>query len=126
MLPYITAFALVIAVAACGVGVLTISACADGVRRMDSMQRELTALAHAPKTTHAALSADLDDLRGALDTMRASNRKEFGSLWGRLGGRPRVAEIETIQATELSMGANDSSFEAMLALQASPPSVKPQ
>lgn len=71
--------------------------------------------------SNATLQATIDDLRGAIDVLRASNRKEFSSLWGRLGGRP----VRTIDAEGIEMPQGNSQFEALLELQSKPP-VSPQ
>ena len=76
-------------------------------------------LAEAVKqTTPTAIKAELDDLRGALDVIRSSNRKELGGLWARIGGKPNSAEPVTYDVVP---AANDSSFAAMLDLQNRPP-----
>lgn len=88
----------------------TLHACAAGAKRMDSMSLLIA------KTTPETLRAEVDDLRGALDVLRASNRKEFGSLWGRLGGKPDTAGALPTQREV------DGSFAALLDLQSRPPS----
>lgn len=110
------AFALVIAVAALGGVWLTISACNDGVRRMDSMMELVNELTkRTERTSNASVLAAVDDLRGALDVMRASNRKEFGALWGRLGGRSNGRVLDPDGAVV------DDELAAVLALQSAKP-----
>lgn len=107
--------ALVIAVAAFVVAALTLRAASNGYARMDSLSNRIALLgAEIEKRTPESLRAEVDDLRGALDTIRSSNRREFGSIWGRLGGRPPV------EGRAEGRAANDDSFEAMLQLQAAP------
>jgi len=113
-------FAFVIAAAAL-VGVwLIISYLSARARGWESrLERHAADIQSLRTTTPSALGAEVDDLRAALETQRASNRKELGSLWARVGGRPLSGEfIETRQAP-------NGDFEAMLALQ-SAPVVKPQ
>lgn len=112
-------FAIVILAGALVVALLTISASRSGVRRMDSLAAHLAQLEAKMATTgNQELRAAVDDLAAALDVTRASNRREFGAIWGRLGGKPRPDAITVASA------ANDDSFEALLALQSTPP-VKP-
>lgn len=80
----------------------------QGLRKVTAMQ------------TPAALKAELDDLRGALDVIRASNRKELGALWGKMGGRGsnngKVFDNDTGQPLE-----GDDELQALLALQTAKP-----
>lgn len=92
----------------------------DQLIRLGAQLRELqiqldTLEEQVGKSTPAALGAHIDDLRGAIDAMRAGHRKEFGALWGRLGGKP--ANGEPIQTQRMQ----DGSFEALLDLQGRPP-----
>lgn len=68
--------------------------------------------------TPTALRAEVDDLRAALDVIRASHRREFGSLWGRLGGKPNGKVIDN--DTGLALEGSDE-LEALLALQRAKP-----
>lgn len=121
-------FALVISVAALGVAWLTMSASAAGVTKLDSridlLQAATRALEQrAMKSAPETLRAELDDLRGALGVLSASNRREFGSLWGRLGGRGsnhgKIIDGDSGLPLE-----GDDEIEAVLALQRAQP-VKP-
>lgn len=75
-------------------------------------------------STPAALAAQLDDLRAAIDIQRAAARKELGALWGRLGGKPAAAATNNFSNADFS-AAPTNDFQALLELQSSPP-VKPQ
>lgn len=117
--------ALAISVAALVVGRWTMSASAAGIRRLDSwaghVNNRLTEISgRVTSTSTSQLRAELDDLRGALDVIRASNRKEFGALWGRMGGRGADRAKTFDGATGLPLG-DDDELEAVLALQAAKP-----
>lgn len=74
----------------------------------------------------AALAAQVEELRGLVDVLRASNRREFGSLWktiGRAGLRRTDPTPDSEPQVELPV-ANDDSFDALIKLQSTPP-VKP-
>jgi len=115
-------FALVIAVVALG-GVLLITSRVAATwkatdSRLTNIRTEIT------NTSTAKLRAEVDDLRGALDVIRASNRKEFGALWGRMGGRGQNSGKVFDGASGLPL-ADDDELEAVLALQSAKP-VQPQ
>lgn len=109
------AFAFVMSVGALGVVLWTTYALIAGERAQDSRLAELAK--ELTKITPTSIAAEVDDLRGALDVIRASNRKEFGAIWGRLGGKPASNAIETT----MRGSAPDASFEALLDLQSRPP-----
>lgn len=67
------------------------------------------------KTSNATLRAELVDLRGAVEVLAASNRKELGRLWSKLAP-PK---------TNGAAAANDEQFEAMVALQRAPDPPQP-
>lgn len=118
-------FAVAISVAALGVAWSTISASAATALRQDA---RLTAHAQAIQKlrsematrTPTALTAELDDLRGALDVIRHSNRKEFGALWGKMGGRGANNGKVTTHDED------DEELQALLALQQPGPTTPPQ
>lgn len=128
MLAVLTAcFALVIAVGALGAVALLTSRLSARARGWDFRLSEHRAAMNLfeqriEKTSNATLRAEVDDLRGALDVLRGSHRKELGALWGRLGGKPngRVLDGETGQP--LSSGEE---LAAMIALQNAAP-VRPE
>lgn len=103
--------ALVIAAAALGGLALLISRFAASARGWDS--RLLKIAENMRTSTPSAFRAELDDLRAALDVIRASNRREFGSLWARVGAEKR----------ESSSGVQkpDADLETLLEFQARPP-----
>lgn len=128
--------AFVIGAAALVVALLTMSACASISRRMASVDRWAGDVNHKlaqviptiteivegriSSTSQATLRAELDDLRGALDVIRASNRKEFGALWGRMGGRSSgQTSILNGETGEPLQG--DDELDALLALQRAKP-----
>jgi hypothetical protein len=88
--------------------------------RLDLLERLVAEL--LAKKDPAAVAAQIDDLRGALDLVRASTRKELGSLWGRLGGKPAKWD-EMVPRTGVieAVTTNGSDFEALLDLQQRPP-----
>jgi hypothetical protein len=90
---------------------LQVDALTAHVKAMQMQLDELETLVKAG--TPASLLAEIDDIRAAADMTRASNRKEFASLWGRMGGRGHKAEtFDTVQHA-------NGDFEAMLTLQSS-------
>ena len=117
-------FAVAISAAALGVAWLTISGSAAGVKKLESWARhansELMKLKdRVDGTTNSKLKAELDDLRGALDVMRASNRKEFGSLWGKIGrGANNGRVFDGATGAPLT---GDDELEAVIALQTAKP-----
>ena len=120
----ITAFALVLAVVACGAVALTISALAQLKRATESqlgtLRNSLASVqAIAAKSSSTTLRTEVDDLRGALDVMRASHRREMASLWGRMGGRPRQTSMLDGDTGEPLTG--DDELAAMVALQTAKP-----
>jgi len=74
------------------------------------------------RTSTATLRAELDDLRGALDVIRASNRRELGSLWAKVGGKPNGRIFEHDTGLPL---AGDAELDAVIGLQSAKP-VQPQ
>ena len=102
-------FAFAIAVGALGATALLTSRVAALTNAWASIQRELKQSSTA--TISASIQAEVDDLRGALDVIRASNRRELGSLWGRLGGKPAS---RTFEMRDLDPAANDDSFETRM------------
>lgn len=71
------------------------------------------------RTTNSKLAAEVDALRGAVDVMRNANRKEFGSLWARVGRGPRAsAFFDGMTGVPLE---GDDEVNAMLALQSAKP-----
>lgn len=114
----IFAFALALGVGA-GAAVLSIISS----YRLNAAERDLRdglrQLSQLGQGNPNKLRAELDDLRAALDVIRASNRREFGSLWGRLGGRGRQASIIDGD-TGLPLSGDDE-VDAMLALQSAKP-----
>jgi hypothetical protein len=120
-------FAVAMSVAALAAAWLTISGYKSGVSRMDFLEalarsidnRVVELTKETARAYPETLRAEVDDLRAALDVSRASYRKELGSLWGRLGGKPSSnGTIETVR----NAGGD---FEALLDLQARGP-VGPQ
>lgn len=118
-------FAVVISVGALGVAWSIMSALRVIERRTDSTLRAHAAAIQGIRKelttrTPAALKAEVDDLRGALDVIRASNRREFGAVWGKMGGRGsnngRVLDGDTGQPLE-----GDDELAAVLALQSAKP-----
>ena len=69
-------------------------------------------------TTPTQLSAELDDIRAAIDISRSSLRRELGALWAKLGGKKESGHE---QFAVNRNAANDASFEALLDLQSRPP-----
>lgn len=113
-------FALVMAVVALAGVASIISALADGRRRMDSLATRLEAVAKTANSSMSAqLRSELDDLRGALDVMRASNRKELGGLWARVGGKREGHVFDGTNGRPLVEG--DEELQALLALQSAKP-----
>lgn len=101
------------------------SALRDTERRMDSrLSAHAAAITQLRKEmavkTPSALKADLDDLRGALDVIRASNRREFGALWGKMGGRGSNNGKVFDGGTGLPL-EGDEELDALLALQTAKP-----
>lgn len=112
-------FACVMSVAALGAAWLTISGYKNGAARMDSLAAHVAKLeTEVTKTSSAVLRAEVDALAGALDASRIANRREFGSIWGRLGGKREETNGSVVQTRQVG----DDSFEAMLALQSLAPS----
>lgn len=116
----ISVFALALAAVALVYAVWTISE----TRRVQASLQDFTGrferrsnetLAAVERTTNSKLAAEVDALRGALDVLRASNRREFSTIHGRLGGRPpagRVIEAELVE---------DDDIAAHIALQSAAP-----
>lgn len=69
------------------------------------------------RTTGSKLAAELDSLRGALDVIRASNRKEFGALWGRMGGRSAPSDAIDVPPEDYT---DDPEIAALLRFQNAP------
>lgn len=113
MLLFITLFALVVSVSTLAVAVFTMSRCAAGKRatdlRIDVLANQIG------NSSQTKLRTEVDDVRGALERVIATNRKELGSLWGRLGGRTNGAHKEA---------AADVEFQELIALQGSDPLLK--
>lgn len=93
--------------------------------RLASVERRLDSLTNMTAArTPAAVTAAIEDLRTAVASINATNRREFGALWKRVGLSRAVAQAEN----ELPLGgpaANDDAFTAMIALQSADP-VKPK
>jgi len=88
-------------------------------QRLEFLERLCAELAQkVEQHSNATVLSHIDDLRGAIDVLRASNRKEFSSVWGRLGGRPPREETAAPIAAQR---VDDGSFEALLDLQSAPP-----
>ena len=64
--------------------------------------------------TNAALRVELTDLQSALEMLAASNRREFGKIWKRLGGVQGGSPREPLLADV------DEELAAILALQSAP------
>lgn len=119
----ISVCALVLAVVGSGVAVLTIFATRKLEEDLVAMQQRWDLLgmqfkqteAAVERTTNSRLAAEVDALRGALDVLRASNRREFSTIHGRLGGRPRSVVIEG------ELADADDEVAAMVALQTAKP-----
>lgn len=86
----------------------------QAVRMQEQLRGESARLMSAvERTTNSKLAAELDALRGALDVMRNSNRREMSTLWGRLGARKAaILDGETGEPLE-----GDDELQAMLRLQ---------
>jgi hypothetical protein len=55
------------------------------------LTRRLDVLAASIERTSATkMNAQLDDVRGAVEAMTASHRRELGKIWGRLGAASNV------------------------------------
>lgn len=93
------------------------------VAALNARLTQLTSTAAA--RTPAAVTAAVEDLRTALAQVNATNRREFGAIWKRLGLARQVNVAENELPAANAPAANDDSFAAMLALQSAPP-VKPQ
>jgi len=121
-------FVFAMAAVVLGVALLTISACAGIERRTASLERAMALQTEtlnvialkAEKTTSAALKAAVDDLAAALDASRASNRRELGRLWAKIGGERPTRTFENGAALE-----GDDDLEALVAFQNAKP-VQPQ
>jgi len=88
--------------------------------RVDSMIQNTAA------RSPAAVTAAIEDLRTALAQVQATNRREFGSIWKRLGLSRRPPPVDEAEDDVRDIEpANDDSFTAMLALQSTDP-VKPK
>lgn len=74
--------------------------------------------ADVEKKSPATLRAEVDDLRGALDRVTASNRREFGALWGKLGPRTPARTFDGTTGLPLE---GDDELEAVIALQSAKP-----
>lgn len=73
-------------------------------------------------STPAIVTAAIEDLRTALAQVSSTNRREFGAIWKRLGIARRLQlEQQTEEEAPTQPAANDDRFEAMLALQSTPP-----
>jgi hypothetical protein len=81
--------------------------------RMHVLERAIeTATELAKQGSNSAVLAQLDDMRGAIDTLTASNRRELSSLWKRVGR----AEAKRDDSHD------DPRFDALLRLQQADPS----
>lgn len=97
-------FALVLVVVALGALGLLMSHVAALTRALASLSTRTALIEQTTsKSAPAALAAGLEDLRGALGVMAASNRKQFGSLWARVG-RQREPEYRDGQPVDEEMG----------------------
>lgn len=117
-------FAVVLAAAALGVALLATSGYAVDRNQFSAWMKTCDARIEAlvresAKRSPETLAAAVDDLRAALDVSRASNRKEFGSLWGRLGGRRPTDGAIGLGAHQID--ERDGAFDALLDLQSRPP-----
>lgn len=52
------------------------------------------------RTASAKLLAEVDDLAGALDSLRTANRREFGKIWGRLRGQEPESDGEATEVAD--------------------------
>lgn len=94
-------------------------------QRIETLEKMCAQLIHSMQnSTTAALQAEIDDVRGAMDVMRASHRKELSAMWGKMGGRPREGtkwDDMTRQQPLIDVPSNGTDFEALLDLQQRPP-----
>lgn len=88
----------------------------DAIR---DLERELEALKARPDQRWDAIKGDVAALETTLEQTRDSMRRQFGTVFRRLGGSPSEAREEPAPP-----GAQGD-FEALLALQSAPPA-KPQ
>lgn len=110
-------FAFVMAAGALGGVLWIISALKNGEEQMDSLWNEIAAL---KKQSPTELGVQVADLAGALDALKVSNRREFGKLWGTMGGRTPDNVRENSILDPYGAVANappDDHFDAMIALQ---------
>jgi len=105
---------------ACVLAVLSLCGAAAAITSCARLARSLETVARSYKDTdNAQLSAEVDDLRGALDVIRSSNQRQFGAVWKRIGLDQKADDvIPTVQTT-------NGDFQALLDLQSRPP-VKPE
>jgi hypothetical protein len=102
-------------------------ACALAVLLPFSVWKDLQRL--RAERAPSALAGKVDELEGRVDALKESQRRNYGVIWktiGRAGLRAAPLDQEEIELTPTAVTppADDSSFNAMLRLQSSPP-VKP-
>lgn len=114
----VTVFAGVIVVGVFVAIALLMSRVAEHTRGLESLYHTRAQLVSmAEKSGPNVLRGEVDDLAAALDKLRASNRREFGQLWARIGGPAR--EAKTFENGEPL--SDDDELEAVLALQSAQP-----
>lgn len=102
------------------VAVLFLSVANLHARYRDVEQRLNTTVQSSTRASPAAVTAAIEDLRTALAQVQATNRREFGAIWKRVG-LSRAAAVEEVAPK----AANDDAFDALIALQSADP-VKPE